>query len=471
MEQNDLVIRAWERASFHHGWEAEEIQKVRANVRALLGPKSECVVSSTVESGDVLSPDKRGYRTVSWTNRTLIVHGRPARSNSWFNSHDKIPGGEISLQDSDLALGTAVDAVCEQVLLRLRKRLEEILTFGMPRPLERGWAELVAAQLATWEAEDAALIAAAHAIWNEEDRLAVEADDLKTRAHNLSKLPAGNELGDAPALFDSWHRPVEELRDLVAGLRTWFSEAEARRKALIETRHEAEIAVGLAKEERLVAIAAAMAAPATPAPWFVGCGIEIPTLERLTGRKHGEGCGDKLAGKRETRCLPGNRPLVALRITSGGRRKHYNRCEVSHQGLAPVSDVYQVAGRDSEDLIATALNNSWHVIEKNYESEVLASCDVTTRDGTATFYPSSQTIQSRPWGGAFGADGGPTEDEVRKILGLAPRASGVVEEPVPVVQTPTAPPPAPKPAVEAKPAAPAAVAATLASLQGKFKKR
>lgn len=457
------VAEAWSTASFHGGWEAEEILKARSQLRVLQGPKHDYLIySTTVKGGDVLSPDERGYRGTSSTEWTLVVRGRPARSNTWFQSHDEIPGGKISLWESDFAHGKAAEAVCEQVILRLRKRLEEILTFGMHRPLEREWAELVATQLTTWETEDATVIAAAHATWDAEDRLATEADDLKTRAERFSRSPAGNEVGEAPAGFDSWHRPVEELQELVMGLRDWLADAEERRLTILAERREVEIAAGLAKEERLAAIATAMAAPAIPAPWFIGkYAMDVAAIEAATGRKCGEGFGDKLAGARETRYLPGDRSIVALHISSGGGKRYY--CTLTSKGLAPLASgsiPEEVGGRHDQQLLALVVEEGWHIVERFFRDGRTTHCTVTTARGTAVVYPDADEVRSRGWNDE---DGGPTENEVRKILGLKAVPAPQASEPSLPTPAPMAPPP--------KPAAPAAVAATLAGLQGKFGKK
>ncbi len=445
---------------------------MRAQLRALLGPKTDYTVDSRTEEGQsVLSSDERSYRSTWTTTDTLIVRGRPAWG--WLTSHYTMPDGKITVLEADFENGRDPSIVAEKIIRRLKEKLKGALNIGAKYAAVSAvgdeaafvaeWERLTALQLAAWEAEDGAVIVAAHATWNEEDRLATEADDLKAQAERLVRSPAGNEVGEPPASFDSRHSPVEELRDLVAALRTWLVQAEEARQEVLRARGEREIAAHLANEERLAAIVTAMAAPAIPAPWFIGkYGVDVAAIEASIGRTRGEGLGDKLAGDRETRYLPGDRSLVALRI-SGGRGSRYH-CEVSTHGLQTLPGggiSTTIHGRRDETLIAVVVDENWYVIERHFKDGVTERYAVTNRHGTATLYPDTgEMCQSQGWSDE---GTGPTENEVRKILGLKAASTPQVQEPIPT-------PPPPKP-VETKHAAPVAVAATLASLQGKFKRR
>lgn len=420
---------------------AGRLAEIRNELRGLLGPFSSLhVVEERVQGGDVLSPDERGWRSTSWMSYTLVAMAYPSE-RSWHLGRPttmaevSIHGDEIDFpRDNPLGLR---DLVVARLRRNLREEFDgELKRFKGPELDARifgdlssdewvarhaaEWTRLVDVWIAAAEAEDAPLIAAAHAEWQRYEEAVAELRQLREqgsavvariRDHRVEveTFHDGRTIGDAT---------LDELQSAVAEWRNWIETAEEAISSALRARGEAEIAAA-SKEAAKAAFDAAMSAPATPARWFVGEYFDLAKLETSLGRKCGEGLGLRVA--RSARFLPGDRGLVALRLTGGTRR--YGERLVS-EGLASLygGDLpTSVPSRDSIDFVGIIESPDWYIASTQTHDGEPYRYSLVSASGFASLSPGSEGFESsfscRSWDGI--EDVGPTELELRKAHGLS----------------------------------------------------
>ena len=309
-------------------------------------------------------------------------------------------------------------------------------------------------------------IAAAQAEYDEYHRLAAEIITIRQSVQAL-ETRCMNARFDVSSGWYGCHLGWDDLADLQKArdfMAAWIATTEERLAQELRRRGEQEIAAQLDKEARAKALADAMSAPATPTPWYV-VGMSDEEIKKLTGRTFGEGIGPRVAGH-TNKFLPGDQPLVAIRVGGGSVNRYSFRIAVS--GLVnlwgPNSAFYESAGgRHATDILGLVEAEDWYVAVTNLERGEAIGYVLYTKEGVSRITPRTWEDEdgwhSNPWDDSDGE--GPSERRVREVFGLM--GGGVTPKPQPT------PEPAPPP-VEATPAAPAQVAATLDALKARFSK-
>lgn len=309
-------------------------------------------------------------------------------------------------------------------------------------------------------------IAAAQAEYDEYHRLATEIIALRKETQALETRCVHACLQTERGYYGCYlgRDGLEELRRARDHMAEWIPATEEALATELRRRGEQEIAARLDKEARAKALADAMSAPATPTPWYV-VGMSDEEIKKLTGRTFGEGIGPRVAGH-TNKFLPGDQPLVAIRVGGGSVNRYSFRIAVS--GLVnlwgPNSAFYESAGgRHATDILGLVEAEDWYVAVTNLERGEIIGYTLYTKEGVSRITPKvwedeEDSWYSSPWNEEEEGEG-PSERRVREVFGLM--GGGVTPKPQPTPELATPP-------VEATPAAPAQVAATLDALKARF---
>lgn len=448
--------------------------------------------SCKVDVREALSPDERrggGWTTETVTGSWLVMCRWTAETEGWGLGDGWAvlarPKMRILSSERDLQGETAARrAKLEQLLdagdtyVPSAELLGSVSRETWEARAKRATESVRTAKRAEIEATIAARSAALKAEYDEYHALAAQLVELRKTSAELNKrrghacIP---HLEMCQGRADLGRSDLESLRRAVAQEAAWIEAAEQHLVDTLRERGEREIAAGLEKEAATKALTEAMSAPATPARWFLS-GVRTGEAEELTGRKFGEGLGERVAG-RHGKWLPGDRAFAMIRI--GGETVNRYSYRITVHGLRNIygGDLpTQAGGRHASTIHATVESDDWCVIVENLEYGERKGFTVYVGGGSASIAvdsPERDTyFRSQGWDGEESP--GPTEEEVRALLKLGPRPTpnAYIED----VQRGHTPPPAPEPAKPARPALKPkelkpATTAGLSALAAKFSKR
>ena len=462
----------------------------------VLSSPGELVQMSASYKADVreaLSPDERrggGWTTETVTSSWLVMRRWSAEVEGWglgdgwaILARPKMDGlsPERDVPSETAARRTKLERVLDagEVCVPSARFLGDISREAWQARAQVAEEALCTTKRAEIETAIAARSAALKAEYDEYHALAAQLIELRKvsaalyRRRENAHVPQLDELHQGHA--ELGRSDLETLRRAVAHETIWIETAERHLLDTLRERGEREIAAGLEKEAAAKALAEAMSAPATPASWHLG-GVRTEEAEELTGRKLGEGLGERVAG-RHGKWLPGDRAFVMLRIGGGTVNRYSYRITVRGlRNLYGGDFPTHAGGRHEAKVLGTVESCDWCVTVENLEYGERKGFTVYTAGGSASIAndsPERDTyFRSENWASEEAT--GPTEKEVRALLNLGPRPTptAYVED----VLRGYAPPPPPEPAKPARPTLKPeelkpATAASLSALAAKFRKR